>query len=262
MRLSVNQMTDGRQTPWESSSLTTTFSFFGAPRNAAAKPAAGRTVEEWRAELQGKQPEAANELIVSDGSVEAYEAFVGLFAQPPFGPQARLWLDLHRRMVAWKNAVVANTAAAYHEFLVRYPDSDLTATARKLEARMRNRPASSAPRPAVRLARVRPPGRSLRHRPRPCLPPTWRWRRHVPAARRRRSPNRRRRSASRPSRRSGGRYRPQRRPRPEPDEEDIVVVRRAPPVYYAPGPSIGIGGYGRGNGGYGGSVAGSGRGRY
>ena len=66
--------------------------------------------------------------------------------------------------------------------------------------------------------------------------------------------------------------RPQRRPRVEPDDEDVVIVRR-PPVYYAPGPSIGIGiggglgGYGRGSGGgasggYGGGTAGTGRGRY
>jgi len=27
-------------------------------------------------------------MIVADGTDEAYEAFVGLFAQPPFGPQA------------------------------------------------------------------------------------------------------------------------------------------------------------------------------
>ena len=42
--------------------------------------------------------------------------------------------------MAWNNAVIRNTAAAYREFLVKYPDSDLTATARKLELRLRNRP--------------------------------------------------------------------------------------------------------------------------
>ncbi len=52
-------------------------------------------------------------MIVADGTDEAYEAFVGLYAQPPFGPQARDWLDRHRRMVAWNNAVIVNTAAAY-----------------------------------------------------------------------------------------------------------------------------------------------------
>ena len=91
-------------------------------------------------ELQGKPVEVANELIVADGTEEAYEAFVEMFAQPPFGPQAREWLDRHRRMVAWNDAVIVNTAAAYRAFVAEYPDSDLAATARKLEERLRNRP--------------------------------------------------------------------------------------------------------------------------
>ena len=50
---------------------------------------AKRTVEQWRNELKGKPVDVANEMIVADGTEEAYEAFVGLFAQAPFGPQAR-----------------------------------------------------------------------------------------------------------------------------------------------------------------------------
>ncbi len=88
-------------------------------------------------------------MIVADGTEEAYEAFVGLYAQPPFGPQAREWLDRHRRMVAWNNALIVNTAAAYRAFLAQYPDSDLTATARKLEERLRNRPNIAASLAAV-----------------------------------------------------------------------------------------------------------------
>ena len=111
--MSVNKATDGRQTPWDSSSLTDDFRFFPARRAAQRPkpPAAKRTVDEWRRELQGKPVEVANEMIVADGTDEAYEAFVALFAQPPFGPQAREWLDRHRRMVAWNNAVIINTAA-------------------------------------------------------------------------------------------------------------------------------------------------------
>src|SRR5436190_314427 len=45
----------------------------------------------------------------------------------------------HHRMVAWNIAVITNTAAGYRTFLAQYPDSDLAATARKLEERLRNR---------------------------------------------------------------------------------------------------------------------------
>src|SRR5712672_3763985 len=122
VRLSVNKATEGRQTPWDSSSLTEDFRFFAGSGAAVPKQVeAKRTVDQWRRELQGKRVEIANEMIVADGTDEAYEAFVGLFAQPPFGPQAREWLDRHRRMVAWNNAVIINTAAAYRAFLVQYP---------------------------------------------------------------------------------------------------------------------------------------------
>ena len=60
----------------------------GAKQPAAAK----RTVEDWRRDLQGKPPEAAYEMIVADGTLEAYEAFVALYTQPPF-VRARVRLD-------------------------------------------------------------------------------------------------------------------------------------------------------------------------
>jgi len=151
VRLQVNRATEGRQTPWDSSSLADDFSFIAGPAVAGAKAAAGakqvvvkRTVEERKRDLKGKPVEVANELIVGDGTEEAYEAFVALDTQPPFGPQAREWLDRHRRMVAWNIAVITNTAAGYRAFLAQYPDSDLTATARKLEERLRNRPSIAA----------------------------------------------------------------------------------------------------------------------
>src|SRR6202171_1748591 len=155
VRVSVNKVTEGRQTPWDSSSLTDDFRFFAGPGAVAStqpasmqttskQPAVKRSVDQWHRELQGKPVEVANEMIVADGTDEAYEAFVALFAQSPFGLQARDWLNRHRRMVAWNNAVIINTAAAYRGFLAQYPDSDLTATAHKLEERLRNRPSPVA----------------------------------------------------------------------------------------------------------------------
>jgi hypothetical protein len=246
VRVSVNQATDGRQTPWDSSSLTSQFSFFGQPGDRPA--AARRTVDDWRRELQGKSPEAANEMIVSDGSIEAYEAFVGLFAAPPFGPQAREWLDRHRRLVAWNRTVISNTAAAYRDFLVQYPDSDLTATARKLEERMRNRPNDAAVAAIAPPAAVAAPTNAALTCP--CGAPA------TPLPKKVDLPKR---VDQDPPKRSG---KPPRRVR---EVDDIVVIRRPPPVYDEPMPGppvrggigIGIGGYG----GYGGGNYG-GRGRY
>jgi uncharacterized caspase-like protein len=253
VRVSVNKATEGRQTPWDSSSLTDDFRFVqgSAAAGSAAAPklaAAKRTVEEWKRDLQGKPVETANELIVADGTDEAYEAFAGLYAQTPRGLQARDWLDRHRRMVAWNNAVIINTAAGYRAFLAQYPDSDLTATARKLEERLRNRPNAAAvvaapvSVPATNVA-LAAPTCPCNVQPSPLkkvdLPP-----------KKRADPDPPKRFDRQPPRRVR-----------EPDD-DVVVVRRPPRDYYepAPGPSIGIG-IGIGGGGYGGGGYGGGQGR-
>jgi hypothetical protein len=251
VRVSVNKATEGRQTPWDSSSLTDDFRFFpgqGASTDHTLKlPIVKRSVDEWRRQLQGKPVEVANEMIVADGTDEAYEAFVGLFAQTPFGAQARLWLDRHRRMVAWNNAVIINTAAAYRAFLVQYPDSDLTATARKLEERLRNRPnlaslaavvgpsGGGGPLP-TNAALTCPCGPSLSP---PLLKKVDLPVKDVPVkndlSSKKHVKDTPKRGEDTPKRANG--------PRQNEVVDEVVVVRRPPPRYYdpSPGPSIGIG---------------------
>lgn len=271
VRVSVNKATDGRQTPWDSSSLTDDFSFRAGPTTPAAPAAPGgtkadtgpkqvavkRTVEEWKRDLKGKPVEVANEMIVGDGSEQAYEAFVGLYTEPPFGPQARQWLDRHRRMVAWNIAVITNTAAGYRAFLAQYPDSDLAATARKLEQRLRNRPnvatavaaiaggapvgSGSTPPNATSPINASLPGPTC-----PCsTEPAPLKKVDVPKPKDSKPPKRADKQPPKRVRESG---------------DDVVVYRHPPPPdYYEPsGPSIGIG---IGGGGYGGGFGGGGFGR-
>src|ERR1700761_1312118 len=148
VRVAVNKTTDGRQTPWESSSLTEDFKFVASTdardANAAPIPPASnapkRTVDQWKRDLAGKQPEAAHEMIVSDGTLEAYQAYDALFTQSQFAPEVREWIVRNRKMVAWSEAVTINTAASYRSFLAEYPDTDLSVTARTLIERLRYRP--------------------------------------------------------------------------------------------------------------------------
>ena len=146
VRLAVNKATDGRQTPWDSSSLTEDFSFIsgsGARASAPSLPktdAARRSVDDWRRLLQGRPVEAAHDLIVEDGTLEAYQAFVALFGQSRFATEAHQWILRTQRMLAWNEAVNLNTAASYRAFLAEYPDSDLAATAGKLAERLRYKP--------------------------------------------------------------------------------------------------------------------------
>jgi hypothetical protein len=258
VRLVVNKVTDGRQTPWDSSSLTEDFRFSGVSV-AGPKPAAApkKSVAEWTRDLKGKPVEAANELIVADGTDEAYEAFAGLFPQTTLGRLARDWLVRHRRMVAWNDAVLINTASGYRSFLEKFPDSDLSATARKLEQRLRNRPEFT---PAVAAANAAVPQNVALAGPTcPCnvQPPQQPQPLKINAPVRRVEPD--------PPKKRVDRKPPR---RPMPDDDDVVVVRRPPPrVVYDPPPpppvsigiGIGLGGFGGGRGGghYGGD-----RGRY
>jgi len=257
VRLAVNKVTEGRQTPWDSSSLTEDFRFSGASV-AGPKPAADpkKSVAEWTRDLKGKPVEAANELIVADGTDEAYEAFAGLFPQTALGRLARDWLVRHRRMVAWNEAVVINTASGYRSFLAKFPDSDLSATARKLEQRLRNRPEFT---PAVAAANAAMPQNVALAGPTcPCSvqPPPQQQPLKVNVPVRRVEPDPPKKRVDRkPPRRS------------EPDD-DVVVVRRPPPrvVYDAPPPppvsigiGIGLGGFGGGRGGHGGNYGDRGR---
>ncbi len=272
VRVSVNKATEGRQTPWESSSLTDDFRFFSGPASASAsatasakgekKPVKQRSEEEWKRDLKGKTPEAANEMIVEDGTTEAYEAFVGLYMQTPFGLQARVWLDRHRKMIAWNDAVIINTAAGYRAFLLQYPDSDLTITARKLEERMRNRP-SLGSFAAIGSPAIQPTNASLTC---PCTTPSA----PVSPMRKVDLPQKndppKKHADPIPPRRIADDSPPKRLRLPPPDDEPIY--HRAPPPDYAPsaapiiggiiGGAIGgglMGGFGGGGGGRGGGMS-------
>ena len=238
VRVAVNKVTDGRQTPWDSSSLTEDFKFVGQATPGPKLAAAKKSVQEWTRDLKGKPVEVANEMIVADGSDEAYEAFAAAYAGTTRGLQAKDWLDRHRRMVAWNRTVLINTAAGYRAFLVQYPDSDLTVTAQRMIERLRYRPDFV---PAAQTASLNtcPCGQQ----PAPPSQPQQKKAGNTP--------------------KSGGKSQPVR------EVEEVVVVRRPPPVVVyeaAPPPrvsiGVGIGGGGvyrpQGGGGYGGGSYGGG----
>jgi uncharacterized caspase-like protein len=144
VRVAVNQATDGRQIPWESSSLTADFRFFPGDKEtgqsaATPKAPAQRSADDWRRDLAGKEPKVAYDLVIADDSVAAYEAFTAVFAQSPYNARVRSLLDRRREMLAWETAVATNTASSFDAFLASYASSDLAATARKMQERVRNR---------------------------------------------------------------------------------------------------------------------------
>lgn len=263
IRIAVAQSTDGRQIPWESSSLTTDFKFFGesssqqppAPgANAMALASATGTVEDWRKDLQGKDAKAAYELVIADDTVPAYQAYIELYAQASYTPRLRTVLERRRQMLAWDRAVAINTRASFEAYLANWDNSDLAATARRLLLRVQNRnyalPVAAAAVPvAVAMAPTCP-----------CSAPTTPATPVNPTV----APVIKKRVDDTPPKRKVVDTPPKRRPPPT-----EVVVERAPPPGPPPeavGVGIGLGiGLGMGMGGHGGGMGRGGdynRGRY
>jgi uncharacterized caspase-like protein len=260
IRVAVAQSTDGRQIPWESSSLTTDFKFFGGDSSSAqtALPGASsmalasgtRSLEDWRKDLQGKPAMVAYEIVITDDTVPAYQAYIELYAQDTRTPRLRTVLERRRQMLAWERATAINTRASFEAYLANWDNSDLAATARRLLLRVQNRnyalPAAVAAAPAPVAVAMAPTC--------PCSTPS------TPATPVRPivAPVIKKRVDDTPPKRKVVETPPRSR-RPPPDE---VIYERAPP----PGPppeavGVGIGiGIGMGMGGRGGNYGGPGRG--
>ncbi|UPK37636.1 caspase family protein [Bradyrhizobium sp. 186] len=269
IRVAVAQSTDGRQIPWESSSLTTDFKFFGdSTGQQPSVPGAGsmalasatRSVEDWRKDLQGKDAKVAYELVITDDTVPAYQAYVELYAQASFTPRLRTILERRRQMLAWERATAINTRASFEAYLANWDNSDLAATARRLLLRVQNRnyalPATVAAAPAPIAVAMAPTC--------PCSTPSTPATPINPTI----APVIKKRVDDTPPKRKVVDTPPRRRPAPPSDE---VVYERAPPPDRGPPPGaimqgIGIGvgiGLGMGMGGRGGEGHGDyNRGRY
>jgi uncharacterized caspase-like protein len=149
IRVAVAQSTDGRQIPWESSSLTTDFKFFGGDSSGdqTALPGASsmalasgtRSLDDWRKDLQGKPAMVAYEIVITDDTVPAYQAYIELYAQDTRTPRLRTVLERRRQMLAWERATAINTRASFEAYLANWDNSDLAATARRLLLRVQNR---------------------------------------------------------------------------------------------------------------------------
>ena len=255
IRVAVAQSTDGRQIPWESSSLTTDFKFFGSESSNQQPPLPGassmalasgsRSVEDWRRDLQGKPAMVAYELVITDDTVEAYQAYIELYAQDTRTPRLRTVLERRRQMLAWERATAINTRASFEAYLNNWDNSDLAATARRLLLRVQNRnygaPVAAAATPAPVAVAMAPTC--------PCSTP------QAPATPVNPSvaPVIKKRVDDTPPKRKVVETPPKRRPAPPPEE---VVYERAPPSGPPPGAvmqGIGIGvGIGLGMGGHGG----------
>jgi hypothetical protein len=134
VRLEVNHSTDGQQTPWESSSLTSDFYFFGDTAVAATRPPAHGPIIQTASNLPGRSVHQAYDYVLAEGSPEYYQEFITLFPHDPLCDRIRWLLANLVEAAAWHKAVLANSPLAYKAFYDSHTNSPYAQAALKLQS--------------------------------------------------------------------------------------------------------------------------------
>ena len=134
IRLDVNHSTDGQQTPWESSSLTSDFYFFGDTAVAATRPPARGPIIQTASNLPARSVRQAYDYVLSEGSPEYYQEFITLFPRDPLCDHIRRLLGNLMEAAAWHKAVLANSPLAYKAFYDSHANSPYARAALKLQS--------------------------------------------------------------------------------------------------------------------------------
>jgi hypothetical protein len=134
IRLDVNHSTDGQQTPWESSSLTSDFYFFGDTAVAATRPPTRGPIIQTASNLPGRSVRQAYDYVLSEGSPEYYQEFITLFPHDPLCERIRWLLGKVVEAAAWHKAVLANSPLAYKAFYDSHANSPYAQAALKLQS--------------------------------------------------------------------------------------------------------------------------------
>jgi len=140
IRLEVNHSTDGQQTPWESSSLTSEFYFFGDTAVAATRPPAHGPIIQTASNLPGRSVHEAYDYVLSEDSPEYYQEFIQLFPHDPLCDRIRWLLGNLLEAAAWHKAVLANSPLVYKAFYDSHANGPYAHAALKLQAQPKTIP--------------------------------------------------------------------------------------------------------------------------
>ncbi|MDE2380220.1 caspase family protein [Bradyrhizobium sp.] len=133
VRLEVNHTTSGQQTPWESSSLTSDFTFFGDTAVAANRAPVTAPVVQMASNLPSRSVRQAYDYVLSEGRTEYYQEFIQMYPHDPLCDHIRRLLANLLVAEAWHKTVLANSPVAYKTFYDSYSTSPYAQAALKLE---------------------------------------------------------------------------------------------------------------------------------
>lgn len=144
VRLQVNQTTGGAQIPWESSSLTSDFTFFGDTAVAANRAPVNAPVVQMASNLPSRSTRQAYDYVVSEGRPEYYQEFIQMYPHDPLCDHIRWLLSNLLITQAWHQAVLANSPLGYKAFHDSYGNSPYAQVALKLETQPKLIPLTQA----------------------------------------------------------------------------------------------------------------------
>ncbi|TYL91645.1 caspase family protein [Bradyrhizobium rifense] len=133
VRLQVNQTTSGAQIPWESSSLTSDFTFFGDTAVAANRAPVNAPVVQMASNLPSRSTRQAYDYVVSEGRPEYYQEFIQMYPHDPLCDHIRWLLSNLLLTQAWHQAVLTNSPIGYQAFYKNYSNTPYAQMALKLE---------------------------------------------------------------------------------------------------------------------------------
>src|SRR5438477_1565097 len=142
IRLDVNHSTEGQQTPWESSSLTSDFYFFGDTAVAATRAPEAEKAVYVADNLPSRASRRAYDYVLAENSIEHYQEFIQLYPHDPLCDRVRALLNNLVQARAWHHAVLINSSVEYRSFYDKYSSSPYAHSALKLAAQPRSIPLS------------------------------------------------------------------------------------------------------------------------
>jgi len=144
VRLEVNQTTLGAQIPWESSSLTSDFTFFGDTAVAANRAPVNAPVVQMASNLPSRSTRQAYDYVVSEARPEYYQEFIQMYPHDPLCDHVRWLLNNLLLTQAWHKAVLANSPLGYKSFYDSYGNTPYAKVALNLEAQPKQIPLMQA----------------------------------------------------------------------------------------------------------------------
>jgi len=144
VRLQVNQSTSGAQIPWESSSLTSDFTFFGDTAVAANRAPVNAPVVQMASNLPSRSTRQAYDYVVSEARPEYYQEFIQMYPHDPLCDHVRWLLNNLLLTQAWHKAVLANSPLGYKSFYDSYGNTPYAKVALNLAAQPKQIPLMQA----------------------------------------------------------------------------------------------------------------------